>query len=180
MGKRIAAVLCAVLALAGLVSCDAQSADTPAVSGAVTSEPAETQVEGTSAPEDAWAEEADGETGGTSLDNATLAAMLLKEMEDSYDYCTVTGDADGITVSIAVDGFSAGINALDMDNPDDAAYWNGLMGEFESMSATVQEIIDAAGNEGDSFLNVLNDVNPERILVMVVNGQCVYDCMEQA
>lgn len=112
-----------------------------------------------------------------SLETAVSAAEAL--IKEHFENCTVSYDETGFTVTISVDGISLIGSLAAGGNEDMKETWDNVVTSTVSMSESMTQYFRECGfDDLIVSMNVVNDQNPDNIVIMTMNGVLVYDAVE--
>lgn len=110
-----------------------------------------------------------------------MIALISPLLEENYggNY-NIEGDETGISIDVWEEGITAGAMYAAAGDKENLAGWKELKkGTGAFASATYDTVKQLTGNENISVaVNVLNDTNKDNVLLIYINGVCVYDCLE--
>lgn len=153
---------------------------TPVATEAPTPEPTE---EPTPAPTEEPAEEAPESAEPVSMaDIKPLLEVALKNSFDNYtiDLETIESEDDAINISIWNDGLAGGAVLAAAGNTEAIDGWNNTRQNIIDMCDSSIQLAEAAGKDDAIIIfNVLNDNDTSKVLLSVVNGAVLYDCVNQ-
>ena len=82
---------------------------------------------------------------------------------------------------ILINVWSAGITEEALKAKEDSSYktdWDNMVSNFLTAQSSMQKKLDNNGHADIiAMLNIVNDVNPERIILSVAKGQVMYDAV---
>lgn len=152
-----------------------------------TEEPAETLTP-TESPALSSAENDVADSASTS--DSTGLSLTMDEMgplldsiicqnfdEDKY---TLEYDDSGVTLSLWEDGLSLGAALAASGNADAKTAWDEMTDNIIYMSNSMTDAMDSMGIQNTIVtINILNEQNPDNVLLCVMNGVVVYDSTEE-
>lgn len=107
-----------------------------------------------------------------------VISVLKISLSDSYgENYKIDGDETGITISIWEDGIAAGATLAKAGNEQLIESWNYMAESLVEMSKSTKEsITDLGFPDTTVMINLLNDGNLDNILLIIVDGEVLYDC----
>lgn len=142
-----------------------------------TPEPEEEAEEVEEAAEEA-AKEAEEENKLTVEDIVAIYKLSLgQNFNDDGQGYEVKQDGDIIQINVWGEGVSEGA-VLAKANSEAKASWDGMVENFKSSSKSFQSVLDENGHSDvTAMVNVVNDKNHDRIILIVSNGVVLYDAV---
>lgn len=121
-------------------------------------------------------------TESPSIDKSAIlevaVAYIKQLMSESFEGYEVSYDDGGITINIWQDGIAAGATFANSAKGEYLQSWNTMVSNFVSMAENTRTYLDTLGlNDVVLSINILNDQNKEKILVMIMNDILVYDAV---
>lgn len=104
--------------------------------------------------------------------------ILRLSLSDSYgtNY-TIEGDESGITLSIWQDNIAMGVAAIAQGNTDLRENWDAMSISLQEMCRGVKESVAELGfPDTPVMVNLLNDLDHEKTLLSILDGEVIYDC----
>lgn len=104
-----------------------------------------------------------------------LESILGTYYGDAY---TVTDDGTTLTVSLMGDGIAADAMYVVQGANGAAEIWSELKVSMQTLAVTCYNGANAEAPERHVTLNILNDQNPENVILSYLDGTCIYDATE--
>lgn len=145
---------------------DATPTATPAATEAPTAEPTE-------APATSEASSTDEVT------TESVATLVNLATKDNFDDVDVSVDGDVITVNIKQNGIAADFYALTQGDADVKDTWDQLVQNQVSLCDQFKKSSSDLGRDDIIFIvQLLNDANPDNVLLSVVDGTVYYNAAD--
>lgn len=114
----------------------------------------------------------------SAVDANAICELLCSTMEGHHDFCDVYYDEElnTIMVNIANEGVQAG--ACEVKKGYFQSEWREVRSSMESLSETICELCRLQGFEGDVAVSLLNDEELGKVILLLLNGEIVYDFTE--
>lgn len=145
---------------------DATPTATPVVTEAPTAEPTE-------APATSEASSTDEVT------TESVATLVNLATKDNFDDVDVSVDGDVITVNIKQNGIAADFYALTQGDADVKDTWDQLVQNQVSLCDQFDKSASDLGRDDIIFIvQLLNDANPDNVLLSVVDGTVYYNAAD--
>lgn len=120
------------------------------------------------------------ETPTTTVSKKDIDAIknLLKEAMAGFSYSNVSGDETGFTLTVAMDGLAAEVAAAKASK-EKSEGWADVRKVSVLMCNNASGMIKNFGmTNAVCALYVVNDINHDDVLLFVLDGQIVFDCMD--
>lgn len=176
MKSRVASFLMAFLILLSVSACKGESLD----SSSVPTEPEDMGVPASSIFADDSLLENDNRL--SSDDPIYYAITTIEQaMHESYDpdniSFTISGDETRITISAWFDSVSYGANLALQEGGMWMDEWDDLVSHMKNYCTGIKEKVSKWGFSDTSIVvNILNDLDHEKILLSILDGEVIYDC----
>ena len=145
---------------------DATPTATPVATEAPTSEPTE-------APATSEASSTD------EVSTESIASLVKLAVKDNFDDVDVSVDGDVITVNIKQNGIAADFYALTQGDADVKDTWDQLVQNQVELCNQFDKSASDLGRDDIIFIvQLLNDTNPDNVLVSVVDGTVYYNAAD--
>lgn len=145
---------------------DAPPTATPVATEAPTAEPTE-------APATSEASSTDEVT------TESIASLIHLATKDNFDDVDVSVDGDVITVNIKQNGIAADFYALTQGDADVKDTWDQLVQNQVSLCDQFKKSASDLGRDDIIFIvQLLNDANPDNVLLSVVDGTVYYNAAD--
>lgn len=145
---------------------DATPTATPVATEAPTSEPTE-------APATSEASSTD------EVSTESIASLVKLAVKDNFDDVDVSVDGDVITVNIKQNGIAADFYALTQGDADVKDTWDQLVQNQVELCNQFDKSTSDLGRDDIIFIvQLLNDTNPDNVLVSVVDGTVYYNAAD--
>lgn len=109
----------------------------------------------------------------------SVASLVELAVKDNFDDVDVSVDGDVITVNIKQNGIAAAYTLVAAGDADSKASWDELVQNQVSMCNQLKESAHDLGRDDIVFIvQVLNDLNPDNVLVSVVDGTVYYNAAD--
>ena len=106
--------------------------------------------------------------------------IMRLSLSDAYgtNY-TLEGDESGITISIWQDNIAMGVAAIAQGNTELRENWDTMSVSLQEMCRGVKESVAELGfPDTPVMVNLLNDLDHEKTLLSILDGEVIYDCTE--
>lgn len=145
---------------------DAAPTATPVATEAPTAEPTE-------APASSEASSTD------EVSTDSIASLVKLAVKDNFDDVDVSVDGDVITVNIKQNGVAADFYSLTQGDADVKDAWDQLVQNQVSLCDQFKKSSSDLGRDDIMFIvQLLNDVNPDNVLVSVMDGTVYYNAAD--
>lgn len=145
---------------------DATPTATPVATEAPTAEPTE-------APATSEASSTD------EVSTESIASLVKLAVKDNFDDVDVSVDGDVITVNIKQNGIAADFYALTQGDADVKDTWDQLVQNQVELCNQFDKSASDLGRDDVIFIvQLLNDANPDNVLVSVVDGTVYYNAAD--
>lgn len=145
---------------------DATPTATPVATEAPTAEPTE-------APATSEASSTD------EVSTESIASLVKLAVKDNFDDVDVSVDGDVITVNIKQNGIAADFYALTQGDADVKDTWDQLVQNQVELCNQFDKSASDLGRDDIIFIvQLLNDTNPDNVLVSVVDGTVYYNAAD--
>ena len=125
----------------------------------------------------------------TSKANATYQEELHESVRylietvissSGYSKSSVTYDEeyDMYIINVQMNGVAEAVMNIKYGISGSVSDWDGVRENLKSMCNSTRGFVREAGLESHVVINVLNDKNPDNVLLSVLDGKIVYDIME--
>lgn len=139
---------------------------TPVATEAPTAEPTE-------APASSEASSTD------EVSTESIASLVKLATKDNFDDVDVSVDGDVITVNIKQNGIAADFYALTQGDADVKDAWDQLVQNQVSLCDQFKKSSSDSGRDDVIFIvQLLNDANPDNVLLSVVDGTVYYNAAD--
>lgn len=151
----------------------------------VAAEAATEAVQETEAAEETQTEatEAEYTVEPSIISNAdTVIALIEPTLKDNWgDHYTIYNDEGVIGVNVWGEGVVAGAVMAANGDAKCKATWDEMVESLKRMCSSMCGVAEAAGMESVWIeLNLVNDMNPDNILLSITNGVVFYDCVNMS
>lgn len=162
MKKIIISVMCVLLLLSG---CDTLGSEVAKSEDVTPTNPATVPAE-TSASE--------AEPSGASVDS--VCKLIQSTLSDTFENVDVSTDGTTIVVDISHTGVAAEVAAALNGDGSKLELWNGLASNIVELATASQSLANSVSAEEYTVMfNLLNDEHPENALLVVFDGEIIYD-----
>lgn len=145
---------------------DAAPTATPVATEAPTAEPTE-------APASSEASSTD------EVSTDSIASLVKLAVKDNFDDVDVSVDGDVITVNIKQNGVAADFYSLTQGDANVKDAWDQLVQNQVSLCDQFKKSSSDLGRDDVVFIvQLLNDVNPDNVLVSVMDGTVYYNAAD--
>lgn len=145
---------------------DAAPTATPVATEAPTAEPTE-------APASSEASSTD------EVSTDSIASLVKLAVKDNFDDVDVSVDGDVITVNIKQNGVAADFYSLTQGDANVKDAWDQLVQNQVSLCDQFKKSSSDLGRDDIMFIvQLLNDVNPDNVLVSVMDGTVYYNAAD--
>lgn len=103
-----------------------------------------------------------------SFQDQDVFSDVSVQYDSNLNYYTINLTADGIVVDVTKSKLTG-----------DTQKWNELRSGIEQTSDALYEKSKEYGINASICINVMNDMSSDKVLLSVINGATLYDCMEE-
>ena len=163
-------VLCLMLCGCGSVEPE-QAATIPSETFATTQ-----ATEPTEPPETSTAP-TNSETNNLSMSD--VVSVLEKSLKENYDSVSISYDGNTIDINLSYPGLASAAQSVKSSNDNKQLdSWNSFVSSLKKISSSALAVAKDAGfSDATVILNFRNDLNPENILIMIMNDTVIYDAV---
>ena len=132
----------------------------------------------TEIPNDAVLSETTEEKNNTySMDD--VVAVIESSLKENYDSVSITYDGTTVDINISYPGLaSAAQNVKSSNDKKQLESWNSFVASLKKTNSAALAIAKDAGfPDATIIMNFRNDLNPENILIMIMNDIVIYDAV---
>lgn len=122
----------------------------------------------------------DQNTGTLSVD--AIAAIIEISLQESFgENYTIEYDDTGITVNIWSENVTPGVTLAINGDSEALKAWESLVENFVNTSVTACNLLKENGHSDVIFsYNILNELNKDNYLLMILNGEVIYDVVSDS
>ena len=114
-----------------------------------------------------------------SLEDIITALQSSMEANVGENF-SLTQDGESLRVDVWRDGLGANVNEVVAAGTGIPEQWTTIVNSFQSMSASIQNILDANGYQNISVaFNVLSELDKHTLLLSIVRDTVVYDFLAE-
>ena len=109
----------------------------------------------------------------------TLAHAVESTLKSNFQNCEISYDETGLTADISTDGLASICSLSSQGNSEMDKNWSTVVDHTTALASKIVEVFRSYGY--DNFVisvNIMNDQNPDNIILMTVNGSVVYNAGE--
>lgn len=103
-----------------------------------------------------------------SFQDQDVFSDVSVQYDSDLNYYTINLTADGIVMNVTKAKLTG-----------DVQEWNAMRSGIEKTSDALYEESKAYGINASICINVMNDMSSDKVLLSVINGATLYDCMEE-
>lgn len=120
-------------------------------------------------------------TSENEIDIDLVVSVINLSLSGSYgDNYSVEGDETGISISIWQDGLAVGAAMAKNGNKEMEEDWNYMVESLQKMSESTKDSVTELGfPDTHIMIYLLNDGNHDNILLMIQDGDVLYDCTKE-
>ena len=138
--------------------------------------PAETPAT-TLATEPPEATAAPTEAEAINFSMSDVVSVLEESLKQNYDSVSITYEGNTIDINLSYPGLASAAQGVKSSNDaKQLESWNSLVSSLKKINSSALAVANDAGfSDATVILNFRNDLNPENILVIIMNGTVIYD-----
>lgn len=175
--KRLITLLLALCLSFGMVACSSNEAEptsAPETTHSATTTAPNPETEPDPTETEATETTAAKETTSISLDAA--AALVKSVLDDGFQNYKASYDETGFTAEISFDGAASICALANSGDSKSIEDWATMVDSLVSLSESVSKFFEASGFKDYTVsLNLMNDLNPDNLLIMTINGELIYE-----
>lgn len=106
-----------------------------------------------------------------------VVAVIESSLKENYDSVSITYDGTTIDINISYTGLaSAAQNVKSSNDKKQLESWNSFVSSLKKINSAALSIAKDAGfTDATIIMNLRNDLNPDNILIMIMNDILIYD-----
>lgn len=114
-----------------------------------------------------------------SLSMSDVVSVLEKSLKENYDSVSISYDGNTIDINLSYPGFASAAQSVKSSNDiKQLESWNSFVSSLKKISSSALAVANDAGfSDATVILNFRNDMNPENILIMIMNDTVIYDAV---